>query len=158
MHDSLYQENTSISQFTPPQTAEAVEKLHALSQILHIICGDVTDLQDLLQYLVGVHKRLMALSGDRYDPVEMESLEDSFAYLKSKTDTLKVWVVNYAERTGIRINLFFNLATQSDSRTNLEIARLTSKIAVSTQRDSSSMITCVSFCVLVIRLLKYIDL
>ena len=97
MHDSLYQENTSISQFTPPQTAEAVEKLHALSQILHIIRGDVTDLQDLLQYLVGVHKRLMALSGDRYDPVEMESLEDSFAYLKSKTDTLKVWVVNYAE-------------------------------------------------------------
>jgi len=82
----------------------------------------------------------MDLSGDRYDPVDIESVEDSFAYLKSKTDTLKVWAVNYAERTGIRINLFFNLATQSDSRTNLEIARLTSKIAVSTQRDSSSMI------------------
>ncbi|KIM38867.1 hypothetical protein M413DRAFT_29808 [Hebeloma cylindrosporum] len=134
-------ENTSISQFTPSQTAEAVEKLHALSQILHIIRGDVTDLQELLQYLVGVHKRLTALSAGRYDPVDIESVEDSFAYLISKTDTLKVWAVNYAERTGIRINLFFNLATQSDSRTNLEIARLTSKIAVSTQRDSSSMIT-----------------
>jgi hypothetical protein len=145
VRESFHQENTSISQFTPSQTAEAVEKLHALSQILHIIRGDVTDLQELLQYLVGVHKRLMALSGDRYDPVDIESLEDSLAYLKSKTDTLKVWVMNYAERTGIRINLFFNLATQSDSRTNLEIARLTSKIAVSTQRDSSSMITCVSF-------------
>jgi len=150
LRDSFYQENTSFAQFTPSQTAEAVEKLHALSQILHIIRGDVTDLQQLLQYLVGVHKRLVALSGDRYDPVvDIESVEDSLAYLKSKADTLKVWVENYSERTGIRINLFFNLATQSDSRTNLEIARLTSKIAVSTQRDSSSMITYVALCVLV---------
>ena len=149
MRDNSYQENTSFAQFTPSQTAEAVEKLHALSQILHIIRGDVTDLQQLLQYLVEAHKRLVALSGDRYDPVvDIESVEDSFAYLKSKTDTLKVWVENYSERTGIRINLFFNLATQSDSRTNLEIARLTSKIAVSTQRDSSSMITYVFLCVL----------
>ena len=71
-------------------------------------------------------------------------IHDSFAYIVSKTNTLRRWVVNYTERTGIRINLFFNVATQSDSRTNLEIARLSSKIAVSTQRDSSSMITCAS--------------
>jgi hypothetical protein len=144
MRHIFHQENTSISEFTPSQTAEAVEKLHDLSQILHIIRGNVIDLQQLLQYLVGVRKRLTAHAGDRYDPVDIESVEDSFAYLKSKSDTLTVWIANYAERTGIRINLFFNLATQSDSRTNLEIARLTSKIAVSTQRDSSSMITCVA--------------
>jgi len=121
-----------------------MEKLHSLSQILHLIREELTDLQERLQHLVGIHRRLMDLSGDRYDPVDAEAVGDSFEYIMSKTNTLKRWVVNYNERTGIRINLFFNLATQSDSRTNLEIARLSSKIAVSTQRDSSSMITCVS--------------
>jgi hypothetical protein len=138
------QENSSISQFTPPQTAEAVERLHSLSRLLHIISEDLTDLQERLYYLGGVHQRLTNLSNDRYDPFDIESIHDSFAYIVSKTNTLRRWVVNYTERTGIRINLFFNLATQSDSRTNLEIARLSSKIAVSTQRDSSSMITCAS--------------
>ena len=57
----------------------------------------------------------------------------------------KRWVENYTERTKIRINLFFNLASQSDSRTNLEIAKLTSDIAIDTQKDSSSMITYSSF-------------
>lgn len=156
--DIFHQELTLISQFTPSQTAEAVENLHALSQILHVVRGNVTDLQELLQYLVGVHKRLMAHSGDRYDPLDIESVEDSFAYLKSKSDTLKVWIANYAERTGIRINLFLNLAAQSDSRTNLEIARLTSKIAVSTQRDSTSMITCVAIACLSLVLLTVIDI
>ena len=142
MYETSHQENSSISEFTPSQTAEAVERLHSLSQLLHIIREDLTDLQERLQYLVGVHSRLMDLSIDRYDPLDVESIQDSFAYIVSKTNTLRRWVVNYTERTGIRINLFFNLATQSDSRTNLEIARLSSKIAVSTQRDSSSMITC----------------
>jgi hypothetical protein len=86
----------------------------------------------------------MDLLGDRYDPVDAESVDDSFHYIMSKTDTLQRWIGNYNRRTEIRINLFFNRATHSDSGTNLKIARLSSKIAVSTQRDSSSMITCVS--------------
>jgi hypothetical protein len=140
----LHQENTPISLFTPDQTTEAVEKLHSLSQRLHIIREDLTDLQERLQYLVGVHRRLMKLSGDRYDPLNAETIGDSFEYIMSKTNILKRWVVNYTERTGIRINLFFNIAAQRDSHTNLEIARLSSKIAVATQLDSSSMITYVS--------------
>lgn len=39
------------------------------------------------------------------------------------------------------INLFFSIASQADSRTNLAIADLTAKIAKDAQRDSSSMIT-----------------
>jgi len=106
-----------------------------------MIREDLTDLQERLQFLVGVHQRLMDLSNNRYEPLDIESVHDSFAYIVSKTNTLRRWVVNYTERTGICISLFFNLATQLDSRTNLEIARLSSKIAVSTQRDSSAMIT-----------------
>ena len=62
------QENSSISRFTPPQTAEAVERLDSLSRLLHIISEDLTDLQERLHYLAGVHQRLTNLSNDRYDP------------------------------------------------------------------------------------------
>ena len=59
-----HQEKSLISQFTPSQTAEAVEKLHSLSQQLHIIHEDITDLQEQLQYFVGVHQHLMDLLND----------------------------------------------------------------------------------------------
>ena len=39
------------------------------------------------------------------------------------------------------IHLFFSIASQMDNRNNLNIANLTSKIAIETKRDSSSMIT-----------------
>ncbi|KAL8945717.1 MAG: hypothetical protein Q9222_007782 [Ikaeria aurantiellina] len=39
------------------------------------------------------------------------------------------------------MNLFFSISSQVDSRTNLEIANLTSTIAIDAQKDSSSMIT-----------------
>jgi hypothetical protein len=137
--DNLYQEKGSTLNFSPEQTAEAVEEFHALSQNLQIIQEDLTDVQDRIQYLFGVHQRLLQFSSQTDDLTVLDSLE----YLLSKSSKMKRWAKNYAERTGIRINLIYNLATQADSRTNLEIARLSSRIAVSTQQDSSSMITCV---------------
>jgi len=128
--------------FPPEQTPRAVEELHTLSQNLHIIQGDLNDLQERIQYLSNLHRCLVQLSGN----TNHSSVIDSLEYLSSKTSTLIRWVKNYTERTGIRINLFFNLATQADSRTNLEIAQFSSRIAVSTQQDSSSMITCVNLC------------
>jgi len=139
--DAIYwQEKGSVLDFSPEQTTRAVEELHQLSQNLHIIQGDLTDLQERIQYLLGVHQRLMHFSHN----TDVSSVKDSLEYLSSKTSIMTRWVNNYTERTGIRINLFFNLATQADSRTNLEIARLSSRIAVSTQQDSSSLITCVN--------------
>ena len=138
--DTIHQEKNSILNFSPEHTLAAVEELHRLSQNLHIIQGDLIDLRERIQYLLGLHQRLMQFSNDTNDSSVRESLE----YLLSKNSQITRWVKNYTKRTGIRINLFFNLATQADSRINLEIARLSSRIAVSTQRDSSSMITCVN--------------
>lgn len=39
------------------------------------------------------------------------------------------------------MNLFFDIASQVDNRTNLEIANLTSELEADARRDSSSMIT-----------------
>jgi len=134
-------ENSSISDLSPTQTEEAVEHLHSLSRSLHIIREYLTDLQERLEFLCGVHRRLLELLGNCHDPGDEESIIDSFDYIKTSTNTLKRWAINYTERTGIRINLFFNVSEQSDNRTNLEISTLTSKIAATTQKDSSSMIT-----------------
>ncbi|KDR80212.1 hypothetical protein GALMADRAFT_242505 [Galerina marginata CBS 339.88] len=135
-------ENAQVSLFTPLQIAEAVETLHEVSQLLLIIREDLTDLLEMLEYFMKVYQRLSALSGPHEN--DLDSVHDSFDFLVSKTSILRRWVVNYNERVGIRINLFFNISTQLDNRTNLDIAKLTSKIAVFTQQDSSSMITMAS--------------
>ncbi|PPQ90502.1 hypothetical protein CVT25_014185 [Psilocybe cyanescens] len=154
--DELVQyENSKFSLYNSAQVANAVENLHALSQLLHVIKGHLADLQERLRYLVTVHQRLQHLtSRHRRRHTTNSTYPGSFGEMHEEytddeeeqedTDStagLMRWVTNYNERTGIRINLFFNISTQTDSRINLDIARLTSKIAVSTQRDSSSMIT-----------------
>ena len=60
------------------------------------------------------------LLGDRHEPVDMESAPNSRNYIKAKSSTLKRWVINYPEPTGIRINL---MSAQSDNRTNLDISK-----------------------------------
>ena len=136
-----WKENSSISDFSATENAEAVEHLHSLSQLLHIVRENLTDIQERLEYLCGVHRRLLGLLGNCHNPGDEEPIADSFNYIKTSTSTLKRWAINYTERTGIRIHLLFNVSAQSDNRTNLDIAKITSKIAVTTQRDSSSMIT-----------------
>ena len=69
-------------------------------------------------------------------------------YLITRNTIWKRWVGNYNTRTQIRINLYFNLASQVDNKTNIgiaktniEIANTSREIASATLRDSSSMIT-----------------
>jgi len=76
-----------------------------------------------------------------HDEDEVNSVAESMDFLQSRSDFIKRWVSIQRERVEIQINLFFNLTNQLDSWTNLDIAKLTSKISVSTQRDSSAMIT-----------------
>ena len=131
-----------------------MEELHRLSQNLQIIQEELTDIKDRIQYLFGVHRRIMQISNPGqtyYDPTVLDSLE----YLLSKSSKMQRWAKNYGDRMGIRINLIYNLVTQADSQTNLNIARLSSTIAVSTQEDSSSMITYVQCCLLLF--LKFIS-
>ena len=75
---------------------EAVENLHSPSHRFHIISEHLTDLHEGLRYFVRVHRCLMDLSVGQYDPADAESVNDSFEYLTSKTNTLRRWVVNYS--------------------------------------------------------------
>lgn len=114
------------------------ENLHDLSQTWHILQEDMTDFEETMEFLLEVFKNLKRAYTVQTSPV---TTKESIAFLLSRVHMWKRWVANYNVRTNIRINLFFNLANQSDSHTNLDIANTSKKIAEETQKDSSSMIT-----------------
>ncbi|KAF8148423.1 hypothetical protein B0H34DRAFT_736978 [Crassisporium funariophilum] len=132
-------EHKTFGGYTASETGEAVERLHNLSLRLHFVQESLTNMKETLNYLLSVYQRCMDLSQIPFNNVD--SVAESLELQSSQTSTISRCVGNYIDRVGIRINLFFNLGNQVDSRINLKIARLTSKIAVASQRDSSSMIT-----------------
>ncbi|KAI4240720.1 MAG: hypothetical protein L6R40_004965 [Gallowayella cf. fulva] len=105
----------------------------------HIIIGDLDDFDDRMTSLLEFGKtcELMTPAGLGLSDSAIETL----AYFKSRNRICRRWAENYIERTRLIMDLFFSIGSQVDSRTNLEIANLTSTIARDAQRDSSSLIT-----------------
>ncbi|KAL8827782.1 MAG: hypothetical protein Q9170_006877 [Blastenia crenularia] len=119
--------------------SHATENMYGLSRTFEVILGDLNDFDERLTFLIDHGKRCSAMT-----PATLglsESGTETLVYLRSRNRMWTRWVQNYRERTHLIMNLFFSIGSQADSRTNLEIADLTSKIAVDAQRDSSSMIT-----------------
>ncbi|TFK41433.1 hypothetical protein BDQ12DRAFT_732985 [Crucibulum laeve] len=129
------------SRRTNEEMVTMVEQLHSLARSVHVNSAHLVDIHVCLQFITGINTKYLELSSNYKDD---HSVADSLTFVSSCTDTWTRWATNFAERIHIRINLFFNLTTQNDSRTNIDIANLTAKIAVETQRDSSSMITMAS--------------
>jgi hypothetical protein len=132
---------------TPLQTAQAFEDLHEISTNLHRIHRILADFEERLQYLLGIHDQYYAACAGVTGTVRTQStttqssVGETLAFLMSRSRIRKRWAAIQNERAKIRINLYFQLASQADNRTNLRIANLTTKISAETQRDSSSMIT-----------------
>ncbi|CAA7262132.1 unnamed protein product [Cyclocybe aegerita] len=133
-------ESESKSSMTPSETAHAIESLHYLSRSLYGLQGHLADFLDTIQHFYGIQQSFLRCAGTDADELA-NSANESLDFLQSKANFVTRWTGIHRERVGVQIDLFFNLANQLDSRTNLEIAKLTSKISVSTQRDSSAMIT-----------------
>ncbi|CAA7270080.1 unnamed protein product [Cyclocybe aegerita] len=138
-----YENELTFSKFTPDQNSRSVEELHNLSQHLHVARDNFIDLKKKLHFFLDMRERYLELSRPHFTVPrqDLTSVADSWTLIGSRGDHGLRWAANYTERTSIRINLCFNLATQADSRTNLDIARSTGRISFSAQRDSSSMIT-----------------
>ncbi|KAF4612722.1 hypothetical protein D9613_011811 [Agrocybe pediades] len=129
--------------FALAKNERSMEGLHSLSQHLHVTKENLADLSGRLKFLMEIHRKYLdaVRSEARPSPQSIQSIRESIELLESRAEHMQRWVTNYIERTGIRIALLFNLTAQGDSQTNLDIARLTTKISVATQKDSSSMIT-----------------
>ncbi|KAF2469542.1 uncharacterized protein BDR25DRAFT_288446 [Lindgomyces ingoldianus] len=123
---------------------KATIALHYLSRDWHTLSQDCLDFHSRLEFLHdSLKKYLKHLLDGRNDwAVErFTNTGESFEVLKSQCETFARWTSVYRDRTNIRINLLFHLANQQESRTSLQIAASTAKVAEQTQRDSSSMIT-----------------
>jgi len=75
--------------------------------------------------------------------LDTQSVKESFSLLTSKSDWMIRALTSLEDRASRKIDLQYNIENQEDNQTNLKIARLTTDIAVYTQKDSSSMITLV---------------
>lgn len=128
-------------------TTFGIEVLHDMSQAWNLIHGDLDDFHEWLEFLLSIRKTHNAARTEfeegetSQSTVDDGSVDESLAFLISRNRIWQRWVANYNERTKIRISLFFNLASQNDTRTNLQIAGLMSEIARDAQRDSSAMKT-----------------
>lgn len=103
-------------------------------------------MQEILDFLIETaRKHESALpdsaSGSTFQMLPSYLAIEGLLFVSSRNRMWKRWVANYEVRTQLVIQLFFSIASQMDNRNNLDIANLTSKIAIETKRDSSSMIT-----------------
>ena len=114
------------------------DHLHDLSHRFHVTHEDLVDLEERTEFLLDLWKEYF---GARARGASTASTEESLSFIKSRARFWRRWTSNYISRTNIRINLYFNLASQGDNRTNLDIAKTSRAIAEETRNDSSSMIT-----------------
>lgn len=114
-----------------------IKGLLNLSRYTKYLWPGISSCKRTVAYLLRVVEdyRNQFVNGDpakTYESLDLvnERLEDLISYMKSVD-----------ERIHIQIDLTYNYSSRQDSKVNVDIARLTSKIAVAAQQDSSAMIT-----------------
>lgn len=103
----------------------------------------MVDWQERVEFILNVQRQyLEACHRQGRDSLRSQApTTESISFLLSRMQTYRRRVANYNMRTSIRINMFSHLATQADSKVNLQIASTSQKIAEESRRDSLSMIT-----------------
>jgi hypothetical protein len=122
----------------------ATRQLHLLARDWHTLLQDCQDFNEQLKFFQSAYLKYMTNLQDPKNDWAVDtgsSVAESFEVLMSQCDIYSRWVNVYRDRTNIRINLLFHLASQRESRTNTQIAASTAKVAEQTRRDSASMIT-----------------
>ena len=133
-------ERHGASQIPSESLRNTFHNLHQLSRTWHILHENLIDHEEVLTFVLGVHRNHIEHRNASKNANAMANYE-AIEFLLSRNQIWRRWASNYTIRTQIRINLFFNLASQYDNRTNIEIASNSKKIAEATLKDSSSMIT-----------------
>ena len=141
-------ENRGASQLPTESVQDDFQKLHQLSVRWHILYENLIDNEEALNFILAIHKQFSGPPWAQTSSFDQESNYEAVQYLITRNTIWKRWVGNYNTRTQIRINLYFNLASQVDNKTNIgiaktniEIANTSKEIASATLKDSSSMIT-----------------
>ena len=141
-------ETRGVCQHTTESVQDDFQKLHQLSVSWHILYEYLNDNEEALAFVLDIYKHYSGPPWTQTSSFYQESNYEAMQYLIARNTIWKRWVGNYNTSTQIRINLYFNLASQVDNKTNIgiaktniEIANTSREIASATLRDSSSMIT-----------------
>jgi hypothetical protein len=113
-----------------------LQELHQLSRTWNMIYEDLGDLEERLDVLIDAAAKLEAANVRDVQPTI-----ESFRFLRARNHLRRRWVTSFSERTKLIISFVFSIASQEDTKTNLDIANFTSTIAEETRQDNSSMIT-----------------
>lgn len=141
-------EKHGASQLPTESVQDSFQKLHKLSKKWHILYENLIDNEEALAFVLEIHGQFNGPPWTQTSNFSQESNYEAMQYLVTRNTMWRRWVGNYNTRTQIHINLYFNLASQVDNKTNIgiaktniEIANTSKEIATATLRDSSSMIT-----------------
>ncbi|KAL8736473.1 MAG: hypothetical protein Q9166_000265 [cf. Caloplaca sp. 2 TL-2023] len=119
---------------------DATKQLHNLYRNFRILLSDLDDFDDDLAFYIELGKKCKSMT-----PADLglvNTAVETMLHAKSRTRMCRRWAENYHERARLMMmSPFFSIGSQVDSRTNLDVANLTSRIAGDAQPDSSSMIT-----------------
>lgn len=102
---------------------------------------NLVDHEEAMAFVLAVQRDHASYQSNVKDMRHPNPNYEAMEYLRRRNQIWKRWGNNYNTRTQIRINLYFNLASQGDNKINIEIANTSKRIAEATLRDSSSMIT-----------------
>ncbi|KAF2745121.1 hypothetical protein M011DRAFT_527898 [Sporormia fimetaria CBS 119925] len=122
----------------------ATRQLHSLARDWHTLEQGCSILQTQLGFLRQVYEKYISLCCDSKNAWSVDvtsTMGESLDALRSRCDNYTKWTMVYRDRTTLRINLLFHLASQREARTSTSIAASNKTIAEQTRRDSASMIT-----------------
>jgi len=118
-----------------------IKKLHEIVREFRLLRDGLVDVKETLLSLDAAQDLYLNSSASINLKSAAKSTKESLSLLSSKSNWLIRALTSLEERASRKIDLQYNIENQQDNQTNLKIAKLTTDIAVYTQKDSSSMIT-----------------
>jgi hypothetical protein len=120
-----------------------IKQLHKVVREFRLLRDGLVDVKETLLSLDVAQTEYSKSISSITPKLDTESVKESFALLTSKSNWMIRALTSLEDRASRKIDLQYSIENQEDNQTNLKIAKLTTDIAVYTQKDSSSMITLV---------------
>jgi len=141
--DSLKEWTTFDRQANTGEKVAKIKRLHKVVREFRLFRDGLVDVKETLLALDVAQTEYSKSISPTTPTLDTQSVKESFSLLTSKSDWMIRALTSLEDRASRKIDLQHNIENQEDNQTNLKIAKLTTDIAVYTQKDSPSMITLV---------------
>ena len=114
------------------------KELYKAVREFRLLRDGLADVKETLLSLDAAQTRYSEFITSATPKWDLESVKESFSLLSSKSNWMVRALTSLEDRANKKIDLQYNI---ENHQTNLKIAKLTTDIAVYSQKDSSSIIT-----------------